>query len=445
MTRRGDLSAPPDAPPDAPKPAIGTAAMHTRADPAMRPLLLLSAATFTSVIGVRVTTALAALHAGLSPALIGPMIALFALMPMLFGVKLGKLIDRIGVRKPLTGGALLAALGAAICGLWPHPLVLAAMAVAIGLSHLAFSLGTQHAAGELGGASRRAANFNLLTMAFSFSGLMGPPLAGFVIDHFGHRAAFATMAMLALGVALGCWRFPFERHLPVAPAGTGTGGTPGAGAPQGAGSTAATASPAIAPRRGWRGSLALLGDLRFRQLLFALLIVSAAWEAFQFLIPLHAHAIGLSASSVGLAIASFSAGSLSIRLMMSKLLPLLSTHQWLLLGLALCVIGYAMLPFSTALPALMAMSFVLGVGPGIGLPLTMAALHTASPSGRVGEAAGLRITLQSFQQIVLPIVVGVLAALIGIRPLFWLYAGVALLVVLSIRRALASDRGRQGG
>ncbi len=405
----------------------------------MRPLLVLSAFTFTSVIGVRVTTALAALHAGLSPALIGPMIALFALMPMLLGVRLGKLIDRIGVRRPLTAGALLAALGAAACAAWPHPLMLAAMAVMIGLSHLAFSLGTQHAAGELGGPAHRAANFNLLTMAFSCSGLMGPPLAGLVIDHFGHRAAFAVMSVLALAVTIGCRLFPFERHLPPADARAGAaGGSTDGGSAAGhatAGGSGATPAPAHAPPRGWRASLALLGDTRFRQLLLALLVVSAAWEAFQFLIPLHAHAIGLNASSVGLAIASFSAGSLSIRLLMSRLLPRLGSHQWLMLALGLCVAGYALLPFSSALPALMAMSFLLGVGPGIGLPLTMAALHGASPAGRVGEAAGLRITLQSFQQILLPVVVGALAALLGVQPLFWLYSVVALAVALSIRHA----------
>ena len=56
-------------------------------------------------------------------------------------------------------------------------------------------------------------------------------------------------------------------------------------------------------------------------------------------------------------------------------------------------------------------------------------------TGRVGEAAGLRITLQSFQQILLPVVVGALAALLGVQPLFWLYSVVALAVALSIRHA----------
>ena len=37
----------------------------------------------------------------------------------------------------------------------------------------------------------------------------------------------------------------------------------------------------------------------------------------------------------------------------------------------------------------------------------------------------------------LPVIVGVLTALLGVKPLFWLYAVVALAVVLSIRRALA--------
>ena len=37
---------------------------------------------------------------------------------------------------------------------------------------------------------------------------------------------------------------------------------------------------------------------------------------------------------------------------MSRLLPRLGSHQWLMLALGLCVAGYALLPFSSALPAL---------------------------------------------------------------------------------------------
>ena len=86
----------------------------------------------------------------------------------------------------------------------------------IGLGNMGFHLSMQQAAGELGGGARRTGNFNLLTMSFSISGILGPPLAGFIIDHFGHRVAFAAMALIAFGIMIGCRLFPFARHLPQA-------------------------------------------------------------------------------------------------------------------------------------------------------------------------------------------------------------------------------------
>ena len=410
-------------------PGTVTQAQQSHADPAMRPLMLIGAFLFTSAIGCRVTTALAALHAGLSPALIGPMIGLFALMPMVFGMHGGKLIDRIGVRRPLVGGALCAAVGAAVCAALPHPLVLAGMAVVIGTAHMAFSLAMQQVAGELGGPTRRTANFNLLTMSFSLSGLMGPTLVGLLIDRFGHRAAFACMATMAACVMFAVSRVRFDRLLP-APHGVSATGPSATTVPR-------TAASTPRARSGWRSAFDLTRDRRFRDLLLASLVVAAAWDAFQFLIPLHGHDIGLSAASVGLGIASFSAGSLTIRLLMPHLSRRLSPRQWLLLALGGCIAGYAMLPFSAALPPLMLMCFVLGMGPGIGLPLVMASLHTAAPAGRAGEAAGLRVQLQSAQQIALPVLLGVLAALVGVKPMFWLYALVALTVTLAIRPSLS--------
>lgn len=399
-------------PPGRPQ-AVGRA----KAYPAMRGVMVLGALLFTSVVGCRVTTALAGVWLGLSPAVIGGIIAAFSLMPLLFSVKGGKLIDRIGVRLPMAGGALLACLGMAVCAALPQPGILAAAACLIGLGNMAFNLGMQHAAGELGGASHRTANFNLMTMSFSVSGMCGPPLAGLVIDHAGHRAAFALLSALALLVALGSYRFSFERHLPPTEKAT-TRGTAG-----------------LEARGALRSALELLGERRLRQLLTASLLIAASWDAFQFLIPLHGHAIDLSASSIGLVIASFSSGSLTVRLLLPMLLGRLAPAQWVMMAMSVCALGFAALPFSGVLPVAMAMSFVLGMGPGIGQPLLMSALHTASPAGRAGEAAGLRMTLLAAMQIALPLALGVIGTVIGIAPLFWLYSIVAVAVIVMLQRS----------
>ena len=406
------------------------------ADPAMFWLMALAALNYTSSIGCRITVALAGLHAGLSPALIGPMVAGFALIPMFLGVRAGRLVDRVGPQGPMVAGTSLIALGATACALAPHPAVLMASAILIGLGNMGFHLSMQQAAGELGGGTRRTGNFNLLTMSFSISGILGPPLAGFIIDHFGHRAAFAAMAVIAFGIMIGCRLFPFARHLPRA-------ATPAASGLVDAISTGAATSheppsPPALKQSAWASGTQLLAVKPLRRFLIASLTISAGWDAFQFLIPLHAHAIGLSASAVGLSIASFSAGSLTVRLFMAFLLSRLSTAQWVMVAMATCAGAYALLPFSGVLPVLMAIAFVLGTGPGIGQPLLMAAMHSAAPAGRAGETAGLRMTLQSTQQIVLPVLLGLLGSVLGVSPLFWLYSLMVVAVMFSMRGKLGA-------
>ncbi len=384
---------------------------------AVRALVALAAVHYTAVIGFRVNVALAAVAAGLSPASIGLVLSTFALVPMLLAVRGGQLVDRIGVRLPMLAGTALAAAGAVLCAALPHPAVLALATGIAGLGTMGFHLGMQHCSGEIGGAARRTANFNLLTMSFSVSGLLGPPIAGLVIDHGGHRAAFGLSTALLLAVLIGVRRFRFDRHLP-----------PGAPAPADAAATADAGSRAAA-------AFSLLGAPRLRRLLVASLLASASWDVYQFVVPLHAGTIGLSATSVGVAIAAFSAGSLSVRLLLPTLVARMHPARWMRVALAVCVIAYAAAPFADGLGVLLVLSFLIGTGPGIAQPLLMAALHHASPPGRAGEAAGLRMTLLSATQLALPIGLGLVGGVVGTAPLFWLYAGVAAAIGLALARA----------
>lgn len=384
---------------------------------AMRTLVALAAAHYTATIGFRVTVALSAVAAGLSPASIGLVLSTFALVPMLLAVRGGRLVDRIGVRAPMLGGTALAVGGATLCAALPHPATLALATGLVGLGMMGFHLGMQHCAGEIGGPARRTANFNLLTMSFSVSGLIGPPLAGLVIDHAGHRAAFAGAAVLQLAVLLALGRFAFEPHLPPRPA------------RRPADEPASDAPPAAA------AAFSLLGAPRLRRLLVASLLASAAWDVYQFVLPLHAGTIGLSATSVGVAIAAFSAGSLTVRLALPSLVSRMHPARWMQVALAVCVLAYAAAPWADGLGTLLVLSFLIGIGPGIAQPLLMAALHHASPPGRAGEAAGLRMTLLSAMQLVLPVALGLVGGVLGTAPLFWLYAAFAAAIGIALARA----------
>lgn len=383
---------------------------------AYRTLVAYAAAHYTAVIGLRVAVALTAVAAGLSPAQIGLVLSTFALVPMLLAVRGGRLIDRIGVRRPMLAGTSMAAGAALLCAAVPHPIALALATGLAGLGTMAFHLGMQHAAGEMGGPARRTANFNLLTMGFSVSGLLGPPLVGWVIDAAGHRVAFGVTASLLLAVLLGTRRFAFDAHLPARE----------------------DATPAEDLRDATHADDArasLLGAPRLRRLLIASLLASASWDVYQFVLPLHAGAIGLSATTVGVALSAFSAGSLSVRLLLPTLVGRMRPARWMQAALVVCVAAFAAAPFADGLAVLLLLSFLIGTGPGIAQPLLMAALHRASPPGRAGEAAGLRMTLLSATQLALPIVLGIVAGAVGTAPVFWLYAGVAAVLGVALAQA----------
>jgi len=415
-------------------------------------LLAIAAALYTAVLGFRITTALAAVSLGMSPAAIGPMLAVYSLVPLLLAARGGRMIDRIGVRRPMVGGALIAMLGAAASAALPHPVVMTVAVACVGLGLMSFHLGIQHATGEIGGPGRRTANFNMLTMSFSVSGLLGPPLVGVLIDHAGHRTAFGVTAALAGIVLLASRRFPFERHLGTGdpPAGIAGARVDGALVPTLPGRTpdeapaAPAAGPAASGTQPGTGPFALLGSSRIRRLVIASLLVSAAWDTYQFVLPLHAATIGLSASAVGLALASFSAGSLSVRLVLPTLVSRMAPARWMLIAMCVCVVSYAAVPFASALGLLMAVSFIVGIGPGIAQPLLLAAMHGASPPGRAGETAGLRLTLSSGMQLLLPIALGLLVAAAGTAPLFWLYSAVTGAIGLWLARAPRSPRTGDG-
>ena len=148
----------------------------------LSPLFQLIAVAVTAHVALgaaRVTTALYALSLHASEFTVGTLIALFALLPMILAVPMGRMIDRIGVRKPLMAGCLLAASGVIAAALVQGLAILYLSAVLIGTGFMAIFIGAQHAVGAMAPPDQRAASFSKLSLGFSISSFIGPLIAGF--------------------------------------------------------------------------------------------------------------------------------------------------------------------------------------------------------------------------------------------------------------------------
>lgn len=72
----------------------------------------------------------------------------------------------------------------------------------------------------------------------------------------------------------------------------------------------------------------------------------------------------------------------------------------------------------------MVLSFILGMGLGIGQPLSISTTILSLPKNRVGEGLGLRLSVNRLTQVVGPITFGAVANLLGYSAVFWIVGGV---------------------
>ena len=371
------------------RPAKRDAAPRVRVSP-FGVLIVLGIANHLTLNGMRVTVSLDALALGASAATVGGLLALFALLPMFLGIAAGRLADRIGVRKPMLAGSIGMAVSAIIPTVLPGLPALFVAAALSGVSFMAFQVATQYATGEMGPPGARTRNYGLLAVGYSTSSILGPLVAGLTIDHAGFRPAFAVLSLMPL--------------VPIAVLASNRIALPG---------------PHPAHAAHVRRALDLLGNRTLLRVFVINGMTAVAWELHTLFVPIYGNSIGLSASSVGLILAAFASATFTIRLAMPLIAKRLPEHRVLTLALYVAAAVYLAIPFSRDASTLMLLSFCLGLGLGMGQPMVMSLLHSLAPAGRMGEAAGVRMSLMNSMSVAVPLVFGAVGSSVGLSPVLW--------------------------
>ena len=360
-------------------------------NPTLTAMIGLGIANHVVLVGNRITISLEALRLGASTAVVGLLLALYALLPMFLAVAAGRLSDRVGARRPMLVGSIALVVGSAVPAIVPGFTALFISATIVGVGFMLFQVPAQNATGELGAPEDRAHNFSLLALGYSISGFLGPLIAGFTIDHGGFPLAFAVLAVLPL--------------IPVVVLGWDKLALPG---------------PHPARVQGHPGSaLALLRHVKLRRVFFVNVLLAMGWDLHTIVIPVYGAAIGLSASQIGVILASFAAATFVVRFSMRWIVRRFTEHQVLTIALVMAGLVYMLFPFSTTAPTLIALSFALGLGLGMSQPMVMSLLHSHAPPGRMGEAAGVRMSLVQSMSVAVPLAFGALGATVGLTPVFW--------------------------
>ena len=344
--------------------------------------------------GCRVNLSLTALSLHASPATVGAIASMLALLPMMFAVGAGRVIDRIGPRKPMLLGAAMELAGLAIGYTWPRLEVLFLVSALAGSGFMLFHIAVNHATGALGTPDDRMKNFSLLALGFSTANFIGPTATGFAIDLIGNRNTFLMLAASASAAILVIATLGIR----VAPAAQ------------------------AADTSGKRRIADHFRNPTMRRVLLVSAALSMAWDMFTFLVPIYGSQIGLSASQIGLVLGAFGSAIFTVRVA----LPLVARRigQWRMLIIAMIATGsmFFAFPLFEALSVLMLIAFLLGIGLGGAQPMIMSLVATHAPPGRGGEAVGVRTLLLNCSQAGIPLIFGALGAAFGIAPVFWVMA-----------------------
>jgi len=380
------------------------------------PLFRLIAVAVTAHVALgaaRVTTALYALSLQASAFTVGTLIALFALVPMMLAVPMGRAIDRIGMRKPLMIGCLLASAGVLLAATVSGLPVLYVAAMLIGTGFMAIFIGTQHAVGVMSLPEQRTANFSRLSLGFSISSFTGPLIAGFMIDHVSYSFAYLSCGLFTL-TAFGLTVSGTLTHISTQP---------------------------VTQHIAQGSPLQLLRNRELRRVYIIGILLAAGWDMFTFVTPVHGSQLGFSASTIGMILASFAGATFIVRLAMPGIVRRFREWQILTVALTVASLCYLVFPFMETPITLAATAAVLGLALGTSQPNVLALLHSIAPPGRGAEAIGIRATIGNASSIMMPLAFGAAGATLGMFVVFWsLSLAIAAGVPLAASKAMAQTR-----
>ena len=382
--------------------------------------LFVSLAMLTQIAlkGSRMLLSLYAIDLGAGPFAIGVLIALYAVFPLLLALTAGKTADRIGPKWPLIIGSAGLTAGLAVPALYPGMTALYFSPALIGIFWIFFHVSAHQLVGAMGDGAERVRNFGTFSLGAAISGMLGPLLVGVILDRIGARHTYAALAMIAAVPAIALLLFP--RMVP-------------------------THRPHTEENPQKRSVHDLLSNPDMRRNLLISGLVLTGIDLYGFYLPILGHSIGLSATAIGIIVSMPAAAAFTVRLWMPRLVTRFTEEGVLTGSLALAALAYFAFPMFRDPIVLAALAFMMGLGLGCGQPLTITLAYNYSPPGRAGEALGLRLTVNKFTQIVVPVLFGSLGAWTGLYPVFW--SSAALLgagSVLNARRhkTRAADSGK---
>jgi MFS family permease len=326
---------------------------------------------------------------------LGVLAASYAVFPLLLAVPTGGLVDRLGERRLMAIGAGVVLGCSTFLLFWGSSIVALIMGTALlGAGQLACVVGQQAVVANNAASTRMDSAFGYLTFAASLGQALGPLAISLV---GGNSVQPDTRAIFLLAVAMSAVLFLDTFLVSAEVSGKAKVGTAGGGT---------------------GNALALLRMPGVARALATSATVLAVVDLTMVYLPALGTDRGLTAATVGAMLTVRAVFSMVSRLLLGRVSRRIGRMRLLVISLALSTAALAAAAVPMPAWLLFGVMAVLGLGLGIGQPLTMSWLSAQAPAGQRGRALALRLAGNRVGQVVLPSAIGVVAAGLGAAGVF---------------------------
>lgn len=357
-----------------------------------------------------VAVPLYALDLGASPLVVGVALSAPYILPLIFAIPLGGLVTRVGGRRVVIVGGVGLTMGPLFVIVLPGYTGLLLSQFCFGISQLIMILGAQSIISGLAKGKTLEKYFGWYTTCLSGGQLVGPLLAGWLIDSIEVKAAFVAMGSIAvLGFASGLFL-------------------------RGKAIEGAVVEKSLL---GYRAQARLLKTNPGVQVSIVLTVaVMFALGAHSSFLPVYLEVSSFSATAIGALISLRALSAMAVRPFLSTIISRIGGRiSAMIISIGLVGAGVIFTGFTVSVWVLALFSVLVGVGSGISQPLSMVVLAEHVSQGQRPSALGMRLMGNRGVQFFAPLLLGMLTEILPFS-LTFLAAGIIVFAFMYLTACL---------
>lgn len=360
---------------------------------------ILSGIFLGCIFGTRPLIPLLSNQFGASNLQVGLIVAVFALLPAFVIVPFGRMLGRLAARWKLFLTVFTSSIGLVLPYLYPNLIGIYAAQLVSGLSYAMFLVVALEFIEHCSDPSTRDSNVMRLSVGNAIGSFLGPFAGGVLSDLWSYEQTFLALGVLGAAASFIAFLLVLSSGKPEAkrqPSGT---------------------------------AFKLLTLPNFRRAIYISVLVLLAKDMYTAYFPLLGKHYGFSSTIIGLAVSLNALAGIFIRMFLPRLIERHGRDGVLIGSLLFSTLFFALIPLFPQVSVQLAVSFLLGLGLGIGQPLSMSATLLALPKEQLSDGLGLRISLNRASQIASPVLFGGLSQLLGLSGIFW---GVGIVMLFGV-------------